>query len=540
MTPKVLLVEDSTSLAILYKQYVKDEAFDFFHVETGQEAKTFIERYLPQVVILDLQLPDISGQEILDWIRESDFPISVIIATAHGSVNVAVDLLHKGADDFLEKPIVAERLKTSIHVHLKKVKLENMVEDLKSDLDRGRFHGFIGSCVPMQNVYKTIDAVAPTNASVFVVGESGTGKEVCAEAIHKQSNRRDKPFIALNCGAIPKDLMESEIFGHLKGSFTGATTDRKGAAALANGGTLFLDELCEMDLELQKKLLRFLQTSTFTPLGDSKERKVDVRIVCATNRDPLKEVEEGRFREDLYYRVHVIPVEMPPLRERSQDITTLANHFLRTFSKQDGKKFTGLSKDVEKHFKSYPWPGNVRQLQNVIRNIVILNDDKYVQMAHLPAQLTMASKAMSSKAMSNINVPNKTVAIKTPAASDLIAEQVAGVSRPTEAQAFASQPATDTQAQASQVESATARLAPEDGTIANSHFEPNTNGDALVEHSNKPVTIRPMWMVERETIQQAIDYCDGNVLSAAVLLELSPSTVYRKKQAWEAEDEQQA
>ncbi len=482
MQPKVLLVEDATSLAILYQQYVKDEPFDFFHIETGAEAKAFIERYVPQVVILDLHLPDMDGQEILDWIKENEFPTSVLIATAHGSVDIAVKLLQHGADDFLEKPIIAERLKASIRVHLKKVKLEHMVEDLKSNIERPRFHGFIGACPLMQKVYKTIEAVAPTNASVFIIGESGTGKEVCAEAIHKQSDRRDKPFVAINCGAIPKDLMESEIFGHVKGAFTGATTDRQGAAMQAHGGTLFLDELCEMDLNLQKKLLRFLQTSTFTPLGDNRERKVDVRIICATNRDPQHEVNEGRFREDLYYRVHVIPIDMPPLRSREDDIVTLANHFLKVYSRQDNKKFIALDKDTERLFKQFAWPGNVRQLQNTIRNIVILNDDKYVAREHLPAQLT--SKPQPKLApVANISMPQAVAPVTAP---------------PTVNEAVDSMQAAPT--------------------------------------PNEPTAIRPMWQVEREVIQNAIEYCDGNVLNAAVLLELSPSTVYRKKQAWETEE----
>lgn len=481
MKPKVLLVEDATSLAILYQQYVKDEPFDFFHIETGAEAKAFIERYVPHVVILDLHLPDMDGQEILDWIKENEFPTSVLIATAHGSVDIAVKLLQRGADDFLEKPIVAERLKASIQVHLKKVKLENMVEDLRSNIERPRFHGFIGACSAMQKVYKTIEAVAPTNASVFIVGESGTGKEVCAEAIHKQSDRHDKPFVAINCGAIPKDLMESEIFGHIKGAFTGATTDRQGAAAQANGGTLFLDELCEMELNLQKKLLRFLQTSTFTPLGGNRERKVDVRIICATNRDPMQEVNEGRFREDLFYRVHVIPINMPALREREDDIVTLANHFLKVYSRQDNKKFIALDKDTERLFKHFAWPGNVRQLQNTIRNIVILNDDKYVAREHLPELLTSKPKPIEQPAVTNVSM----------------------------------------------------------ATVAAPPVQPPPTNtlDSAPEPQPEPTAIRPMWQVEREVIQNAIEYCDGNVLNAAVLLELSPSTVYRKKQAWETEDD---
>ncbi|TOB70185.1 sigma-54-dependent transcriptional regulator [Vibrio parahaemolyticus] len=508
MRPRVLLVEDSTSLAILYKQYVKDEPYDIFHVETGREAIQFIERSKPQLIILDLKLPDMSGEDVLDWINQNDIPTSVIIATAHGSVDLAVNLIQKGAEDFLEKPINADRLKTSVALHLKRAKLEDLVENIQSTFDRHNYHGFIGSSLPMQAVYKTIDAVAPTSASVFIVGESGTGKEVCAEAVHRQSDRRDKPFIAINCGAIPRDLMESEIFGHVKGAFTGATTDRKGAATLAHGGTLFLDELCEMELEMQKKLLRFLQTGTYTPLGGTKEMKVDVRIICATNRDPLTEVEEGRFREDLYYRVHVVPIDMPPLRERGSDIVTLAKHFLTTYAKEDKKKFSNIDTEAQHVIKHYEWPGNVRQLQNIIRNIVVLNNDEKVTVAHLPAQLTQKKTQArtvtpvhveSSSPSNNLNGHN------APAMQTQPVEPV--------------QPAQEVPAQQTQ---------PTVGVETPSH--------SLSPYFNADGSIRPMWQVEREAIQNAIAYCDGNVLNAAVMLELSPSTVYRKKQAWEADE----
>ncbi|MEZ9072942.1 sigma-54-dependent Fis family transcriptional regulator [Vibrio splendidus] len=499
MRPKVLLVEDSTSLAVLYKQYVKDEPYDIFHVETGAEAKTFIERHSPQLVILDLKLPDMPGEEVLDWISENEIPTAVVIATAHGSVNIAVDLIQRGAEDFLEKPIQADRLKTSVRLHLKRAKLENLVDDMQSKFDRDRFHNFIGSCLPMQAVYKIIDSVAPTTASVFINGESGTGKEVCAEAIHQESQRNSKPFVAINCGAIPRDLMESEIFGHVKGAFTGATTDRKGAAMQAHGGTLFLDELCEMELEMQKKLLRFLQTGTFTPLGGNREIKVDIRIICATNRDPLVEVEEGRFREDLYYRVHVVPIEMPPLRERGSDIVTLSNHFLKLYAKQDKKKFKSIDKETQNLLKRYAWPGNVRQLQNIIRNIVVLNNETSVTKDMLPPPINKVDVATPSKSVTPIRVA---------------APQTAVVEAP---------------------EAKLPPITPEE--LEQSSVVPANNNQITPVFTTSQGAIRPMWQIEREAIQHAINYCDGNVLNAAVLLELSPSTVYRKKQAWESEDE---
>ncbi|QPK04280.1 sigma-54-dependent transcriptional regulator [Vibrio kanaloae] len=507
MRPKVLLVEDSTSLAVLYKQYVKDEPYDIFHVETGTEAKIFIERHAPELVILDLKLPDMQGEEVLDWISDNDIPTAVVIATAHGSVNIAVDLIQRGAEDFLEKPIQADRLRTSINLHLRRTKLENLVDDIQSKFDRNRFHNFIGSCLPMQAVYKIIDSVAPTTASVFINGESGTGKEVCAEAIHQESQRNGKPFVAINCGAIPRDLMESEIFGHVKGAFTGATTDRKGAAMQANGGTLFLDELCEMELEMQKKLLRFLQTGTFTPLGGHREIKVDVRIICATNRDPLVEVEEGRFREDLYYRVHVVPIEMPPLRERGSDILTLANHFLKLYAKQDKKKFKSIDKETQTQLKRYPWPGNVRQLQNVIRNIVVLNNETSVTIEMVPPPINRM----------DIATPKSVTSIRNVASPSVAAPQETAVS-----------------------ETRLSPIPPEEllhTSTTHDHKMPAQHAPITPPLTTSDGAIRPMWQIEREAIQHAINHCDGNVLSAAVLLELSPSTVYRKKQAWESEDE---
>lgn len=489
MLQKVLLVEDSTSLAILYKQYVKSEPYEFFHVTTGEDAKNFIVKNPPQLIILDLKLPDISGKEILQWIRDQKIPTAVIIATAHGTIDIAVTLIQNGANDFLEKPIQADRLKTSIKNHLKNNKLEMLVEDIQNTFNYKKYQGFIGSCLPMQAVYKIIDAVAPTNANVFISGESGTGKEVCAEAIHYKSQRYNKPFVAINCGAIPRDLMESEIFGHVKGAFTGATTDRKGAAMLANGGTLFLDELCEMELEMQKKLLRFLQTGRFTPLGGSKEVSTDLRIICATNRDPLLELNEKRFREDLYYRVNVVPIKMPPLRDRDTDIIDIARFFLKKYAKEDNKKFRAIKRNVELKLCHYSWPGNVRQLQNIIRNIVVLHNDTHVLMEHLPEPL---NKLTSST--------------KTPEKPQEKQNNVTPIKPP-------------------------ANIDPPLHTVATSNTE---NDDKKTINTN---LIRPMADIEREVIENAIDYCEGNVLNAAVLLELSPSTLYRKKQIWDTYEE---
>jgi len=246
---------------------------------------------------------------------------------------------------------------------------------------------FIGSSPAMTRVYDKIRSVAPSMATVFITGDSGTGKELCALAVHAGSPRASGPFIALNCGAIPQDLLESEVFGHIKGSFTGAISDKPGAAAAADGGTLFLDEICEMAPALQTKLLRFLQTSTVQPVGATRPRKVNVRIICATNRDPMQAVRRGEFREDLFYRLFVVPVHMPPLRDRADDVLEIAEAALSRFAREEGRQFDGLDAEVAALFRALPWPGNVRQVLNVIRHIVVLNGGGTVTRAMLPESL---------------------------------------------------------------------------------------------------------------------------------------------------------
>lgn len=250
---------------------------------------------------------------------------------------------------------------------------------------------FIGSSEAMRQIHRTIASVARSMATVFITGESGTGKELCALAVHAQSARASGPFIALNCGAIPQDLLESEVFGHMKGSFTGAISDKPGAAAAADGGTLFLDEICEMAPALQTKLLRFLQTSTVQPVGATRPRKVNVRIVCATNRDPMDAVRRGEFREDLYYRLFVVPIHMPPLRERGQDVIEIAEAALFRFAEEEGRDFQGLAPETRARLLRQHWPGNVRQLLNVIRNVVVLNAGGWVVPEMLPPGLDLAA-----------------------------------------------------------------------------------------------------------------------------------------------------
>jgi len=384
----VLLVEDSPSLARVYAEYLRKDGYTVSTVETGGAALEAIADGAPRIVLLDLQLPDVHGMEVLRTIGTQGLPCAVVVITANGSVNVAVEAMRHGAYDFLVKPFSAERLAVTVRNAMERLRLAQIVDTYQKELARTRYHGFIGSSLAMQAVYRIIDSAAASRATVFITGESGTGKEICAEAIHRQSPRGDRPFVAINCGAIPKDLMESEIFGHVKGSFTGAVADREGAAARADGGTLFLDEICELEPNLQTKLLRFIQTGTFMPVGGTRVEKVDLRIVCATNRDPLREVEEGRFREDLYYRLHVIPVHLPPLREREDDVTEIAREFLAAYAREEGKGFQRFAPEVEQVLRLYHWPGNVRQVQNVVRNIVVLHDGDTVLPSMLPPPLT--------------------------------------------------------------------------------------------------------------------------------------------------------
>ncbi|PWI34260.1 sigma-54-dependent Fis family transcriptional regulator [Vibrio albus] len=461
------MVEDTASVAALYRSFLMPLGLEVCIVGTGKAAIESVTEKVPDLILLDLRLPDMTGMDVLHSVRKSNPDVPVIFMTAHGSIDTAVEAMRHGAQDFLIKPCKADRLRVTVNNALRKA-TKRKEETRRGDTsEHNQYQGFIGSSQTMQSVYKTIDSAAASKASIFITGESGTGKEVCAEAIHAASKRGDKPFIAINCAAIPKDLIESELFGHVKGAFTGAATERQGAAELADGGTLFLDELCEMDLDLQTKLLRFIQTGTFQKVGSSKMKSVDVRFVCATNRDPWKEVQEGRFREDLYYRLYVIPLHLPPLRDRGEDVVEIAYSLLGFMSLEEGKQFARFSPEVEDRFIHYEWPGNVRQLQNVLRNAVVLNHGKEITLDMLPPPL------------------NQTSAIKK-MEKNIAGTKIAGVG----------------------LDSASA------------------------EEELLPENIQPLWMVEKRTIEQAIDAYEGNIPKAAHALGVSPSTIYRKIQAW--------
>jgi DNA-binding NtrC family response regulator len=432
------------------------------------EARAHCEKVRPRQVLLDLLLPDGDGLELLATLRKDAPDARVIVITANGSITRAVQAMRAGAVDFLVKPFDEGRLVNAVANALASAPPPAPEAAADEAAEEGGFQGFIGRSPAMADIYRMIHSIGRSTATVFITGESGTGKEVCARAIHAMSTRAARAFVPLNCAAIPRDLLESEVFGHLKGAFTGALSDKPGAAAVADGGTLFLDEICEMDLSLQTKLLRFLQTSTIQPVGAARPVPVDVRIVCATNRDPAEEVRAGRFREDLYYRLHVVPIHMPPLRSRPEDIVDIARASLGKFAAEEGKSFTGFDPQVEDILASRAWPGNVRQLLNVIRNVVVLHDGTLVQPGMLPTEITLG-----------MDVP-------------------AGASVEVLREAWAKP---------------TAPAASAQGRV-----------DALVG--------MPLADVERELIEATIEHCGGSIPRAAKMLALSPSTVYRKLESW--------
>lgn len=397
-----LLVEDSPSVGGIYSAYLRNEGAKVTYVKSGKDALVELTQRQPDLLILDIQLPDMSGMDILATVQKRHPEISIIMITAYGSIDIAVDAMRAGAFDFLVKPFDAKRLSITVRNALKQRQLLNLVANYESSLPKNNFQGFIGESLAMQAVYKTVDCVASSKASVFIVGESGTGKEVCAQAVHDSGIRKNKPFVALNCAAIPKELIESEIFGHMKGAFTGATSNRDGAATRAHGGTLFLDEICEMDLDLQSKLLRFIQTGVFQRVGGSQEERVDVRFISATNRQPWSEVTAGRFREDLFYRLHVIPIELPPLRMRNHDSILIAQKLLSDYSNEEGKGFKGFDNKAIDIITNYSWPGNVRMLQNVIRQIVVLNNSELVTSGMLPIEMLQENIADEHKNNPNL------------------------------------------------------------------------------------------------------------------------------------------
>ncbi|SDQ78664.1 sigma-54 dependent transcriptional regulator [Pseudovibrio sp. Tun.PSC04-5.I4] len=445
------------------------------HVTNGQpayilsskeHAVAFLRHTPINVIVVDLEC--IGGEAELSEIVAA-CPRAILLAvSAKGSVSRAINAMRNGAHDFLTKPFTDEMLceKLDAHlgafqaqsgkVHQKTVAVPSSNQRVGSDVSATQFEGFVGTSNRMQTVYGQIDRMATSSAPAFITGESGTGKELCAQALHARSARKAGPFVAINCGAIPVNLMESEIFGHVRGAFTGADEARAGAAEIADGGTLFLDEIGEMELCLQSKLLRFLQTGTIQRVGEHKVRSLDLRVICATNRDPKAEITAGRFREDLFYRLHVLPIRLPALRERREDIPTLALTFLRKYAGEEKRGFQRFSTGSEALLLQHSWPGNVRELENVVRQLVVMNEGVEVTESMLSPLLQSNPASIQS-----------------------------------------------------------------DISISATEYAFSSGR-----------SIEPLWFQEKQIIETTLETFDGNIALAAAALEISPSTIYRKRQSW--------
>jgi two-component system NtrC family response regulator len=384
---KVLLIEDDASLRRVTEFALHSAGFHVLSAADGTQGLASFHKDKPHVVITDIQMPGLSGFEVLQQIKAESPKTLVIVITAYGSIEKAVNAMKEGAYDYLAKPFSRDELVLVVKRAFSFLGLQKENQQLREELDHhADFNHIVGISDGMRNVFDVVRKVALTDASVLITGESGTGKELIARALHQGGARAEKSFVALNCAAIPANLLESELFGHVRGAFTGALNERTGKFVEADGGTLFLDEIGEMPMELQPKLLRVLQEMEVEPVG-GKPRSIDVRIVAATNQDVETAIEEGRFREDLYYRLSVIPIELPPLRYRAEDIPLLIRHFLERFSSGEP---LGISNKALDFMTTYPWPGNIRELQNTIERLVILSQGDEIKFQDLPVKLRTA------------------------------------------------------------------------------------------------------------------------------------------------------
>ncbi len=388
----ILVVDDDPDIREILKDCLEPLGYFVLLASTGKEGLELLDQQAPQMVLLDIEMPDISGLDVLKEIRKRRMDLPVVMITAYGSVDRAVQAMKEGAYDFITKPFELDHICLVVRNALERERLQREVEILSHELDE-RYRLVVGKSVKMNEAMDVAKKAASTKSTVLLLGESGTGKELFARAIHNWSERRDKPFVVINCVGLSRELLESELFGHEKGSFTGAHELKRGKLELAHGGTVFLDEIGDISPEVQTKLLRFLQEREFERLGGTKLIRVDVRIIAATNRDLEGAVKEGRFREDLYHRLNVIPLVLPPLRERKEDLPPLASCFMQRFSKEAKKNFTEMTKEAVEKLVAYDWPGNVRELANVIERAVVLGQGPQLSLHDLPRNIVSATSA---------------------------------------------------------------------------------------------------------------------------------------------------
>jgi two-component system repressor protein LuxO len=476
---KILFVDDESAILRSLERIANKVDAIILTASSGKNALEIINECHIDVIVSDFKMPNMDGNQLLQKVAQISPETVRIILTGQADMEMIINSINDGHIwGFLHKPWdnfeLIVKLKQAIqlqHILAERTLMRRTIDQYQM-YHRAKFEGFIGESIPMQFVYSCIQHSAPSIASVFITGPSGSGKEVAAQAIHRLSKRKNGPFIALNCAAIPSELMESEIFGHIKGAFSGAVSNREGAATLANGGSLFLDEIGEMDISLQAKLLRFIQTGCFQKVGSNKEERVDIRFISATNRDPQIAIDERKLREDLFYRLNVISIALPALNERGADIITLAEHFLKHFSHIEEKVFAGFSTEAEVLIKSYSWPGNVRQLQNIIHSATIMSEgpliDDQVIIQQLGHQYNQTNSTLNSHKHETTSSPTE--------------------------------------------------------QHCNTHIQSITKS---------PSSIATLVDIERHAIEQAIELCEDNIVKAASKLGVSPSTLYRKIQQWQ-------
>lgn len=484
----ILLVDDEAAIVASITRVLRSKQNKIFSANNGEQALQVLAEQDIDIIVSDLSMPQMNGNELFARVAV-EYPETIrIMLTAHTDLDLVLEAVNTGRVwGYLQKPWNNDELRILVEQasQMQDVLAERSI--LRKTLaryqkkQRPNFEGFIGDSVAMQFVYNAIERASPSNASIFLTGASGTGKEVAAEAIHRLSKRKNAAFVPLNCAAIPSELMESEIFGHVKGAFSGAHQNRDGAASMADGGTLFLDEIGEMDIGLQAKLLRFIQTGVFQKVGSDKPEKANIRFVAATNRDPIEAIKEQILREDLYYRLNVISIDLPELNQRDNDPVQIAQFFLTRFSEEEEKIFVGFSADAETLLAQYHWPGNVRQLRNLIHSAVIMSEGPIITSQDLGQQLKLDKNTINH--LSVFSGQTSEVAVGH-----------------------------DRQTDASETES------------------------TMTPVSVSAFAIEPLALTERKAIERAIRHYDDNVVQAANALEVSPSTLYRKMQAWQKND----
>ncbi len=404
---KILVVDDEENIRTIIKRAFQKEGFTVTTASSGNEALKELEKSSFDLVITDLKMPDGDGISLLKHIHSLSPDTMVMVITAYASTESAVEAMKAGAIDYIVKPINIEELRIIVRNALEKKILQEENLRLKKELyEKYSFHNLIGKSKKIREIFSLIEKIAPTNSTVLITGESGTGKELVAKAIHYSSLRKEQPFVSINCGALPEALLESELFGHVKGSFTGAYTDKKGLFETAHKGTILLDEISEMSLWMQVKLLRVLQDKKIRRVGGTEEKEVDVRIIASTNVDLSERIREGKFREDLFYRLNVIRINLPPLRERKEDIPLLVEHFIKIYNQKTGKSIQGIREDALKILESYYWPGNVRELENCIERAVVFETSDLITPDSIDEPIKLV---VSSNTFSFPSIPSPTI-----------------------------------------------------------------------------------------------------------------------------------